>query len=62
MPDYKLVNHYGLSEAVVAALIAGGYRMPHDIRSATDETLLALDDIDESAVAAIRAALGECIA
>jgi len=58
MPEYKLTNHYGLSESIAALLIGAGYRTPAEIRVLSDETLLAIDDIDQSAVDAIRAALG----
>ena len=56
--DYKLTNHYDLSESIVVLLIGAGYRTPAEIRPLSDGTLLAIDGIDQSAVDAIRTALG----
>jgi len=56
--EYKLTNHFGLSESIVLLLIGAGYRTPAEIRVLSDETLLAIDGIDQTAVNAIRSALG----
>lgn len=47
-----------LNTRLARALAAGGFRTTDDVRSATDDALLAVDGINEKGVALIREKIG----